>query len=659
MKKKLLAVLMIAGLSAVAQTPRLTLFEEFTGETCPPCAATNPGLDAILGASTNTPLVAVIKWQVPIPSTPTPTWSLYKTNKTEIDWRYSAAGYGYPSQWTSTTAVTSGINAAPTGLFDGQHQWLFGAASDHPFYVSNAVIAAAQSNTAAFSVTMARAWDATFSAVNLTINITASANFTATGALVFRTVMVEKEIHFATQPGTNGEKDFYNVAIASFPSIQAGTPMASTWTTGQTQTFTLNCPVPSYCRDKAQVAFVGFIQDDGNRKVAQSVRANPAPLANDAKAVDAVLPPLTCTNSVIPQITISNNGTNAITAFNVTPYVDGVAGTVFNWTGSLAVGASTTFPLGNVAVTNGPHTFSYTIGAVSGTDYNLANNSANTPFVIVSSYQGTPVAEGFTATAFPPANWSTYNNYNGATWIKSSTVGGFGLTTNSTKLDFYSTIPAGSVNDLMIPPMHFTATAAPTMSFDVAYSQYASGDADQLDVMVSDDCGANWTNVYSKNGANLSTTGAVTTPAFSPSASQWRKEVVTLTGYNLGDILVKFVGTSDYGNNLYIDNVNLSQKPNPVNGVGIANVAASEVNVNVYPNPANGQTSVVINALHSGKATVTMVNTLGQVVYSNQMSVDAGLNTMNLDVKEFASGLYNVIVDTESGSVVKKLTVTK
>ena len=152
MKKNLLAGLLITGMGAVAQTPRLTLFEEFTGETCPPCAATNPGLNTILSSPTNTALCVAIKWQVPIPSAPTATWSLYQTNKAEIDWRYLGSGYGYPSQWTSATAVTSGINAAPTGLFDGQHQWVYGATSDHPAYVTNAVIAAAQTPTSAFSI---------------------------------------------------------------------------------------------------------------------------------------------------------------------------------------------------------------------------------------------------------------------------------------------------------------------------------------------------------------------------------------------------------------------------------------------------------------------------------------------------------------------------
>ena len=75
MKKNiLLTTLMIAGMTAFAQTPRLSLCEEFTGENCGPCAGTNPGLQTILNA--NAAKIIAIKWQVAIPSAPSATWSL-------------------------------------------------------------------------------------------------------------------------------------------------------------------------------------------------------------------------------------------------------------------------------------------------------------------------------------------------------------------------------------------------------------------------------------------------------------------------------------------------------------------------------------------------------------------------------------------------------
>src|SRR4051812_9810277 len=114
-KQYFLTVLMVASIVTFAQTPRLSLYEEFTGENCPPCAATNPGLNALLLAPDNEANIVAIKWQVPIPSAPSNTWSLYRTNKAEIDWRYQSTGYGYKSQWTQATSPSAGINAAPTG----------------------------------------------------------------------------------------------------------------------------------------------------------------------------------------------------------------------------------------------------------------------------------------------------------------------------------------------------------------------------------------------------------------------------------------------------------------------------------------------------------------------------------------------------------------
>ncbi|MBP6756701.1 MAG: hypothetical protein KA210_11185, partial [Bacteroidia bacterium] len=86
MKKKstLLGLLALTTIG-FAQSPRMSLYEEFTGENCPPCAATNPGLDVKLTA--NSANTIPLKWQVAIPSAPSSLTSLYQQNKTEIDAR--------------------------------------------------------------------------------------------------------------------------------------------------------------------------------------------------------------------------------------------------------------------------------------------------------------------------------------------------------------------------------------------------------------------------------------------------------------------------------------------------------------------------------------------------------------------------------------------
>ncbi|HPA31540.1 MAG TPA: hypothetical protein PLV14_08075, partial [Bacteroidia bacterium] len=49
-----------------AQTQRLVLFEEFTGETCPPCAQINPTLNEMLNDEADK--IVSIKYQNNIPS---------------------------------------------------------------------------------------------------------------------------------------------------------------------------------------------------------------------------------------------------------------------------------------------------------------------------------------------------------------------------------------------------------------------------------------------------------------------------------------------------------------------------------------------------------------------------------------------------------------
>jgi hypothetical protein len=637
--------LLIIGLTVFSQTPRLSLYEEFTGENCPPCASTNPGLNLLLASPTNTPKIVAIKWQVPIPSAPSNTWSLYQTNKVEIDWRWKTAasgGYGY----------TPAINSAPSSKIDGQEATIFGASSGHPANLNNNVISSAAAVPSEFSINMTRAWNQAYSAVNLTVNIQATQSFSATGNLIFRLVMIERHVHFVTAPGTNGEKDFEDVAVKSFPTLQNGTPMtAGTWSVGQTQTFTINCPLPSYIRDKSEIAFVGFIQDDGNQKVAQAGLANSEGLSNDAKAVSAFVPNLSCTNTIAPDVTIKNNGNNGITNFTITPYIDGIIKPIFSWSGNLALGASTTMAIGSISVSGGSHTFSYNISAVSGTDNNLVNNSATTKFVTISNYQTTPIVEGFTS-AFPPLKWSTFNTTSGPSWVKSTSCGGFGLSSESTKMDFY-TYAAGTINELILPPINLAGVITPTLTFDLAYATYAN-EADKLEVFVSDDCGDNWTNVYDKSGTNLNTAPATTSP-FVPSAAQWRKESVNLFGYSNPSVLIKFVATSAYGNNLYLDNVNLSQ----LNPVGVFSTPLSNINIEVFPNPTSGDVNLTVNSINNSNYKINLINSLGQVIFEKNFNFSIGINNIQIETKQYPEGIYNVVLESNNTKTTKKITIIK
>jgi hypothetical protein len=661
-KTSILLGLMTAGLMASAQAPvRMSLFEEFTGENCNPCAATNPGLNVTLAA--NASKVIAIKWQVPIPSAPSATWSLYQTDKPEIDWRMNSTGnggFGYGFAWTNTDTPTSGVQAAPTGVLDGQHQWTYGAASDHPYYLSASVINSAQAQPTNFSIAMTTSWSPTYTNCIVNASITAAANFTAMANLKFRLVLVERNVNFPTAPGSNGEKDFVDVVRKSYPTTMSGnlvtsmgTAITNTWTAGQTVTLQISCNIPNYIHDLSQMAFVGFVQDDvtgtAPKPVYQASRTAQPSIPNDMKFV-SVNVPYACTGSFVPTMVAINNGTNAVTALTITPYIDGAAQPVVTFTNSIAGGASATITLGNYNATPGlSHTFSVNISNVSGGDINTANNYGSSSFGVPSNTVNSPVTEPFAS--FPPANWYVYNADAGPGW-GAGTVGGFGASISSAKYNFYSNGNIGDADELNFPAVNTSGINNVGLSFDVAYAQYST-ENDKLEVFMSIDCGNTWTSVYSKQGTTLSTAPA-TTLVFTPSAAQWRTEQISLpAANNQAKVLMKFVATSDYGNNLYVDNVNLGSV------TGIKQNTEAQVSFELYPNPATTNATIKAYSANEQSGTVTIYNTLGQVVKSMNVNLNAGTNDVNVNTADLSAGVYNVVLSTSSNSQVKKLTISK
>src|ERR1700758_1717806 len=83
MKKIILPLAILCLNSMISQTQRTILYEEFTGENCGPCAATNPSLTTLVHTTGNFPnKVLLIRYQSPIPSAPG-AGSLYADNSTE------------------------------------------------------------------------------------------------------------------------------------------------------------------------------------------------------------------------------------------------------------------------------------------------------------------------------------------------------------------------------------------------------------------------------------------------------------------------------------------------------------------------------------------------------------------------------------------------
>ncbi|WP_317899314.1 Omp28-related outer membrane protein [Aurantibacillus circumpalustris] len=668
MKKNLLTALFFASISGTmfAQLPVSTapqnkgvLLEEFTGIHCGYCPDGHVKANTIHDADpTRVVLVNIHSGSYANPSAANDI-DLRTAEGTSIDGMSGQLIAGYPAGTINRRVMAGSQNTG--GMAESRGSW-----------ISNSAIVKAEA--AYCNVALQGTLDPQTRVLTVDVEVYYTANSpVATNSLsVF---LLEDDIR---GPQSNYGTPYYNLSnynsdgtynhnhvlrkalTPTFGMTIPNTSATSLFTTQLTYTIPGTYPlsaVKSTSPNFEKLAIVAFVSQTDRNVI--NVAHGPLAMTKDAKAVSVSLPSIICGNSLNAIVTVENKGMATINNLTITPSVDAVSQAPTPWAGTLLPGATTTIALNNItATTGGGHAFTYIISG----DFYTANNSGSGSFYLASNYQGSPVAEGFVFGAFPPASWAVANPDNGPAWTRKNAAGcgAYNLSPESAKYDFFSNTVIGDKDELILPPMNLQGANDPDMYFDLAYAQRNSNSNDVLEVFASDNCGATWTAVYSAQGINLSTVSSPIPTAYQPTPTnpqEWRTESITLPGFNKPNVLVKFVVTNDNGNNLYLDNVNLSQSA--PTSVGISNANASENFVTLYPNPTNGITNVTITSKKAGEARVFVTNTLGQVVSFKNASLTEGSNNIKFDMSTFAVGIYNVAISTEEGSVVKKLNVTK
>ncbi|MEP7237142.1 MAG: PKD domain-containing protein [Ferruginibacter sp.] len=198
------------------------------------------------------------------------------------------------------------------------------------------------------------------------------------------------------------------------------------------------------------------------------------------------------------------------------------------------------------------------------TNANGSNVKTMNAYIIVGN--GTPqiITEGFQGATYPPLAWTLQDGGNdGLNWYRNNAVGGFGNSTKSIAFDNYNNDTQGKKDQIRLPVMNLVPFSSARLTFDVAYAPYSTTDyLDSLLVGVSTDCGATFTYLYSKYGTSLATAPVFTSGTFVPTANQWRTDTVILNNYlSSNNLLVAFENRGHFGQQLFIDNVNLQLNP--------------------------------------------------------------------------------------------------
>lgn len=375
-----------------------------------------------------------------------------------------------------------------------------------------------------------------------------------------------------------------------------------------------------------------------------------------------------CDNTVTPEITVNNVETASVSSYEVSYTLNGGAPVTQTVSTPLAGGASATTTFPSITLPAGSNKISYKVGLVSGGSYVelvTGNNSVSSDvmYIVPTSTFASTHQEGFESVAVGESTFSnalfenaddigsfvlSKEGVNGLTYD----IGGFGNSAKSLFWNFYG-FSSGEAS-LVFHKMDFSSGTDYAVMFSHAYAQY-SNENDKLQVLVSTDCGANWTTVFSEQGASLKTAPAVSNGNFFPTAAQWKRNFVDLSNYEgESEVMIAFKGVSGYGNNLYVDDILISndlrlnvQENNLIAGV------------NVFPNPSNSVVNVEFEVQNQENVTVSILNTVGQTVSSNNLGSVSGVQTTQMDVSSLESGMYIVRIKTANGETTKRISVIK
>ena len=262
-----------------------------------------------------------------------------------------------------------------------------------------------------------------------------------------------------------------------------------------------------------------------------------------------------------------------------------------------------------------------------------------------------PLVQDFEG-SFTPTDWRVINEDNGVPWQKTfALTGAVQGNTHTAYMDFYNYTGTGQQDILESPEVDLQNVTSGNveMLFDVSHAQ-RNGSEDRLEVLMSEDCGQTWQPTgYDKAGGALATTVSSNT-AFSPTlTTEWRSESIDLSAHIGKELIFRFVGTNNNGNNLYIDNINLILKATPL---GINEFEKS--NFKIYPNPSDGRYVLKSKLDKNTQLFYSVKDLSGRTITKSKLSLSAGVTQSAIDITYLPSGMYMLeLYDGKSTEFIK------
>ncbi len=249
------------------------------------------------------------------------------------------------------------------------------------------------------------------------------------------------------------------------------------------------------------------------------------------------------------------------------------------------------------------------------------------------------LAEGF-ENGFLPVGFELDNPDQGQTWELFANGGAYGTSERCMVMRGFDYWPGGDEDDVSVS-VDLSSMEDIYLTFDVAYAQYATNYSDSLEVLISTDCGETMTSMYFKGGDDLAT-AADNTDSWVPSSDEWRTDSVDLSGY-IGnpDVMIVFRSHTGWGNNYYIDNIELDEELI----IGVPELIDSDLSI--YPNPVATGEQIELSRPLKGAVDFDLYDLSGKHVFHAR---EIGVRTF--DIPQISIGSYIYVL--RSRDLIKK-----
>jgi hypothetical protein len=173
------------------------------------------------------------------------------------------------------------------------------------------------------------------------------------------------------------------------------------------------------------------------------------------------------------------------------------------------------------------------------------------------------------------------------------------------------------------------------------------------------DGGSTFNKVYDKSGADLATTAPASGAFYPSSASHWRTESISLNNYRTSQVLIKFVGTNDYGDNIFVDNITVTatQKNAAITSAQSPTTEELKASSTVAPNPTTGTFEVTYESSREGRVSARLLNSTGAVSYTKTGTAFKGSNRMQINASGLARGVYFLLLETPNGTIKERVII--